>query len=261
MRTVVKGGLGFFIVIIVVAFIVISRNSYWDGISRFRLVVGNPEGNVSYILFDPKRDEARVFSIDKTVEVEAAYGLGKWKVESLWKLGEQENKGGGDMLSKSLVRGYGLPVEGVLRYSGGPSAFPLARTLLLPRETDLPFADRVRLAWFILRARLTDSGQLKLTSLILAGEEVSAITDGIVTISSPNTMRESQLRSVNTLIANLGGKVLDVSTLTEEVSGKCLVKGHSSFAEKLAKILGCGYSSTSEENTYLLLGEAFVAEF
>lgn len=254
--------LGIVFLCVAVLFLAFFRSGqFWDGTSRFRLIFGGSSGIVSYVLVDPKRSEIRVFPLNQDTQIEASYGLGKWKIASLWKLGMQENRGGGELLSKSLIRGYGLPVEGYLHYETEVEPFSLARTLLISRDTNLYLRDRLTLAWYVLHAHISTENTLSPQSIILTAEELTAVTDGIVTISNTQSLTDAQSKAVSVLVSNLGGKVLDFSTLTSNQDQFCSVSGKSTFAQKLSHILGCSFSQTNEETTTLNLGEAFAKNF
>lgn len=239
----------------------LRQGQFWDSTSRMRVLLGSQNLDAQYILIDPKRGEVSVYGIDNSEEVEAAYGLGKWKIGSLWKLGLQENKGGGEMLAKSLIRGYGLPVEGYLQYGGPVEPFSLARSLIFAKETNMYLRDRLTLAWFILHTRISNESTLTQSKIILTAEELSAVTDGIVTITNTPSLTDRQSKSVSILVSNLGGKVLDFSTLQDNLDQYCSVSGKSVFAQKLAHILNCSYTKTDDPNTHLALGNAFAKNF
>lgn len=248
-------------IFLLIFLIFIRPSKFWDGKSRFRMVTGSPEGKVNYLLFDPKRNELKVYPLSLDTEIEASYDLGSWKIGSLWKLGIQENRGGGKMLSQSLIRGYGLPVEGFLEYEGEVEAFNVARRLIFTRDTNLSLRDRLNLAWFTLHTKIADGSTLTTQSIIVTGEELNTITDGIVTISNTNSLTEAQSRAVNVLVSNLGGKVLDFSTLEDNPDQYCSVRGKSTFAQKLAHILQCEFTFDTTETTRVNLGNGFSKNF
>ncbi len=245
----------------VIFYLFFRQGAYWSGTGRFRIILGDENGSVTYLLMDQKRNEMDVYPLDPNLQIEAAHGLGSWKVKSLWKLGIQENRGGGAMLSESLIRGYGLPVEAYLNYSGPVEAFNLARHLLFTRDSDLLFRDRLTLTWYALHAHLTDEDALSTASILLSAEELNKVTDGIVTIAKTDSVKDSQVKAVSVLVANLGGKVLDFSTLEDNPSQYCSVSGNSVFAQKLSQILSCSFSKVETDTTHINLGEAFTKTF
>ncbi len=239
----------------------LRQGQFWDSTSRMRVLLGSPNAEAQYLLIDPKRGEIAVYGLDNSEEVEAAYGLGKWKIGSLWKLGVQENKGGGEMTAKSLVRGYGLPVEGYLQYGGPVEPFSLARSLIFAKETNMYLRDRLTLAWFVLHARVSNESALTQSTIILTAEELSAVTDGIVTITNTQNLTDRQSKAVSLLVSNLGGKVLDFSTLQDNIDQYCSVSGKSIFAQKLAHVLNCNFTKTDDPTTHLALGNEFAKNF
>lgn len=237
------------------------RGTYWNGSSRFRLVLADPDGGVTIALIDPKRNELQPFRINGDLQTETAYGYGKFKVSSLWKLGEQEKKGGGNMVARTLIKGLGVPVEGFLSYGDSVSAFPLARGMLFATETNVSLIDRLRFVWFSLNSRILDMKDLSPDNTIILGEEIAKLSDGIVTLSYTTELSDTQVRSLNTLVSNLGGKILDISINQEKLSYTCEVKGPSLFSHKLARILNCHYVKTDTEGVTLIVGEEFAKNY
>ncbi len=248
---------GILLAVFVLTWGISAKGSYWDN-TRLRVVSGSSSGSSVYILFDPRKGVVSLYPLDKEEEIETAYGLGQWKIGSLWKLGEQEKKGGGVMLRKSLMRGKGLPVEGYIHASSVVSPFQLARVLLTGLDTDLVFADRVKLAWFTMRAKMDFKDTFSEQAVSLTGEDLRTLTDGIVTIYSPDEMHDSSLKAVSDVVSNLGGKVLDISR-TEDA--ECSVKGVSDFARKLARVFSCTYVSDGKEGVEFRIGTNLAREF
>lgn len=246
---------------VIISFLFFRQRPNWDAHSRYRLITGNDNGEVSFLLFDPRRGEIREFEVPLDTHVESAYGLGEWKISSLWKLGIQEKKGGGQMLERSLVRGYGLPIEGYLEYSGAVEPFNLARKLIFAHDTNISIRDRLSLAWFALHARLSSDEKLSSQTIILTAEEVSSLTDGIVTVSNTEELTQEQSKSLNRIVSNLGGKILDFSTLVDHPDQNCSVSGSSMFAQKLATILNCDFTKSESETTFLNVGREFAKNF
>jgi hypothetical protein len=127
-----------FLFLLAVLFFVLLKISFWDGKSKFGLVVAKGE-NVEVVVFNPRGETLTTIAIPGETQVLVAGGLGSWKLKSVWQLGINEKKGG-DLLAKTIAKNFGLPV------------FAWAdKTFIFPRKTNLTVGDRLKIALFSLR--------------------------------------------------------------------------------------------------------------
>lgn len=76
------------------------------------LVISDPPVLVS-VDFSSKKEKAVNFVLlPNKLETKSAWGYGNYRLESIYKLGEQEKIGGGQLLAESLQVSFGIPVSG-----------------------------------------------------------------------------------------------------------------------------------------------------
>ncbi len=96
------------IVVVIIIKIQLSEN-LWTGNEKLSIAIDNKEDGVVVVLLDPKHNEMHKFYYPENLEIEAARNLGKWKIGSLWDLGENE-KVGGSLLAQSITKSIRTPV-------------------------------------------------------------------------------------------------------------------------------------------------------
>lgn len=93
------------------------QNSNWDGNSKINLVILS--SSVSVISYSPKDKDLKIVTMPPETYLEAADGFGKWKIESIYSLGQSESPPQGiELLSKSLSEFLGVPMDGYLKLDG-----------------------------------------------------------------------------------------------------------------------------------------------
>ncbi len=97
------------------------KNYNWDGKSSINIgfaqidPVSNKTKDLSIVSYSPKNLKATVLHISNLVYTDLPKNYGSWRVESIYKLGEEENpKIGGELLKMSLSKLVGLPLDGII---------------------------------------------------------------------------------------------------------------------------------------------------
>lgn len=91
------------------------RNSQWITGTRLTVVVASD--NPKVYSYNPQAEKLIVFAIPANTQIETSRGYGQWFVGSLWKLGEQKEVRG-ELLSESVQKSLGLPVDGWVEERG-----------------------------------------------------------------------------------------------------------------------------------------------
>ncbi len=107
-------GLALFLIFMAVFFL---RTKYWNSKSKLAVVIDSGQ-DVVISIFDPKAGNQTDLIIPGNTQVLAAYGLGTWKLGSLWKLGIDEKRGG-SLITKTISMNFGFPVLVGQPFAGG----------------------------------------------------------------------------------------------------------------------------------------------
>lgn len=99
-----------------------QKNSYWDGNSSVNLVFASQKSNdltdISVVNFQPKTKKVQVLHLSKDIYSDLPKGYGSWRIDSIYKLGQEEKeKTGAQLLKLSISRILGLPIDGIIIYS------------------------------------------------------------------------------------------------------------------------------------------------
>ncbi len=93
------------------------QNSSWDGNSKINLVILS--SSVSLISYSPKDKDLKIVIIPQETYLEVAHNFGKWKIGSIYNLGQSEKVPQGiELLSQSLSQFLGVPMDGYLKLRG-----------------------------------------------------------------------------------------------------------------------------------------------
>ncbi len=140
----------FIAIVFVIVFLFLSR-SVWKKDSKLVFVIGNELSGNSIFVLDPTSDSISETLIPHSLWLDSAYGLGDWKLGSLWQHGRNE-KLGGKLVSESLTKNLYIPVYAWI-YSDNnihdKSYFSLLKTLMTSKDTNLTIRDRIRTAYFL----------------------------------------------------------------------------------------------------------------
>jgi hypothetical protein len=242
------------------------RPKYWN--SRGKLAVVADYGqDVVVSLYDVSRGNRTDIVIPGNTQVLAAYGLGTWKLGSLWKLGADE-KIGGSLITRTIAKNFGFPV--------------------FTWWDNLSLGDRLRITIFSFVNRgnkdvifLNETGSLRKT-VFMDGERGylvnSDIPEDISSLYSHQDEFGNSLKAKitdstgNYGIANKVGKVIEtmgikVASISKDSDLKydCKVSGKNTrLVSKVALILGCGEIETKVSDAFdleIYLGEKFTQGF
>lgn len=85
----------------------------WDGNRRFNIIVNSSP--LLLLSLDPMENEFSAVSIPSDAYMEVVSGYGNYKAESIYPLGELDQKrGGGNLLASTIQNIFGLPIDGYL---------------------------------------------------------------------------------------------------------------------------------------------------
>lgn len=95
----------------------INKAVLWDG--KFNINIIIKAKGISLLSFNPSEKKISIIDLPDNVYLESAHGYGSWQLSSIYGLGEsQKNLGGVKNLQDTLSNLFGLPIEGVLDFSG-----------------------------------------------------------------------------------------------------------------------------------------------
>jgi len=231
--------------------------SVWDGQSQLNLAI-NPsiaDQPVLIAAFNPEEKSLNVLLIPPRTFIETIHGYGPYRVESIYRLGEL-NKKGGELFQGSLQEYLGIPVDAFASISN--FEFPISNEtknslsellvgLLKSGKTNLTKWDVIRLWWSLRNIRqdkvnLVDLGQTSASQEVdlLDGTKANKIdTERLELIMSQffvdkklkqedltvavlnGTNHAGLANKVATLIKNIGGQVMTVGD-TENGQGESL---------------------------------------
>ncbi len=279
------------------------ERSLWDGENQFNLVINSQP--VIVLSFDYQEKTINLLSIPDGTFVEAIHGYGPYRVESLYKLGEIKGQGG-SLLTGSLQEYFGLNLDGYLTGNQYQPDKMKIKNFLLNQffealrgrgETNLSRWDSLRIWWQIRKIRedkiiVVDLAQTSASQEVELPDGSKAmkieperlariinqffIDEGFkkedLTIAVLNKTEHLGLaNNVSKIISNIGGRVVQVGSLLDQVeaSGDCEVKSEKKYrnsytVKKLKQIFDCHWSE-GEENEQrarilLLVGEDYWAK-
>lgn len=228
------------------------RTEYWNRDGKLAVVTGKGQDVVISLYDSPSGNQTEIV-VPGNTQVSAAYGLGTWKLGSLWKLGVDE-KIGDSLMTRTVSLNFGLPVF----ISSGK----------------LSVGDRLRICLFNLFNRnqkdviyLKETGYLKKT-VFLDGEKGYLVNKDIPEeISSlfsdqeqfGNLLKAKIIDSVGNIgIANKIGKIIETMGIKVASISKgagtgtdCRVVGNNKdLVRKVALILGCGRTEVKDPTNF-----------
>jgi hypothetical protein len=234
---------GVFITLVFLSF----RQRIWNGSEKITIAVQNPTveemgGEVYLVSFNPQNSELKVINFPENMTIEAFGDYGKWRLRSIYSLGEIEGNGG-LFLRKSLESFFGIEVESYLvlsdRMENGEDGIAklIAKNVLKANrktDTNLDYFDRLMI-WYGLnglsqqRIRIIDFNKQNILNLQVEPDgsellipnlemldafskkefaEPLILNEGLV-ISIINTTDHQGLgREAMRLITNTGGTVI-----------------------------------------------------
>ncbi|MEJ2347691.1 MAG: hypothetical protein P8Y17_00625 [Patescibacteria group bacterium] len=275
------------------AFLFISlQTKFWSSSDKMSLVMRKENGDVIISVFEPEQEKITNLIIPENTEVNVARQLGRWKLRSVWELGENE-KLGGRLLAETFVKHFKLPV---VAWADSPAVGfaegdlgKVIRASLLPYKTNLGIGDKLKLGFFSFKIKnlkredidFSENNILKKT-VLLDGEEGYILTNSLPNyILALFSNSEISNRSIRAAIIDGTGKAKvaeDVGEIIEVMGAKlanikkgevadidCLVAGREKVvAEEVAEVLSCEKSKELPEGNFDLeikIGTEFAKRF
>lgn len=267
------------------------KTEKWESDSKFILVINDSSGDVIVSTLDPDLEEMTNLLIPQDTEVDVAKNLGKWKIKSVWKLGENE-KMDGELLRLTVVKNFNIPVNSWSDSSAEAlirgDLFESLKAILSLSKTNLNIADKIRVSAFSLSVknsnrreyRLEDTAFLRKTQLV--GGEKGYIISGsfperFLSIFADQTFSKAQVKiaikdatgtkglaeNVGETLELLGGKI--VAKITEEPSDfDCsILSNNRKLGRKIKNIFDCNLGGMPSGNfdIEVKLGKRFAERF
>ncbi len=250
------------------------RRVAWDKEGRINFVIQTKSVLVLSLIFS--EDKLLILSIPNGIDVEAIHGYGPYRIESVFKLGELEKRGG-EFLQDSIQEFLGLPLDGYLVTDNDWEFKVEDKKKLVGKrqQTNLNHWDLVQLWWQM--KKISDS---KVTMIELEPGSTSWEIDEIIgqffqdkkltsedlAIAVLNATERSGLAYRGAkLISNIGGRVVEVGGW-EENKGNCELRGKKKYlksytAQKIKKIFDCQWGGEDladhRADLVVILGEAY----
>jgi len=213
----------------------------FKGDRKLVMVIPSNEA-ITISIFDPAINEITSVSVPATTEVDVSRNLGKWRIGSVWELGENE-KLGGRLLAETVIKNFYAPATSWFSEKGlayiEASPVNILSAIFSPGDTNLNFMDRVHLALFSLKVKEFKKTSLDLTeTTFLAATKLRDGQEGY-TVSKSIPQRLLVLFSDDFLVKGGGKAFITNST------------GNPYFAKDLGKIIeviGAKVVSVSNES-------------
>ncbi len=239
----------------------------WNGEDKVSLVIKNSDQSISVVVFDPLLKEIYNIRIDPNTEIEVAGEYGKWKIKSIWQLGEQEGMGG-ELLSRSITLGLRMPVylwaDNVASGLVEPLSSNLLSSFFSRYKSNLSLGDKFKFLVFSLKVKNTNRVNINLENtsylerkVLISGDEgfivaqnppesISAIfadpalSSKIFRVAIKDGSEKPGLaEELGKVIEVLGGKVSSIEKI-QKLDGTCMLESNEVAALRtLEKIFDC----------------------
>lgn len=262
------------LLLVLAVLIYACRPKLWNSKEKLIMATHGRNGNVTVSVMDPAGGTRSDIIIPGNLQVQVAGELGTWKLSSIWQLGVNEKKGG-NLLAKTIVKNFGFPVV----------AWKDEET----QKSNLSLGDKLRLWIFNLRVRgnsiyevdLSQTAFLKKTRF-LDGESGYVVSGALPLeisalffddeISKGNLKARIVNFSNNSLVAEKLGQVIEIMGVKiasiekrESADFDCNLSGSNiRLIDKLDLIFDCSNNSSEESGGYdvsLEIGKGFIRRF
>jgi hypothetical protein len=283
-----------FMVLLMVLFLIILAYFYiFFGYRRMNIAVSLPNGDAEVVSFDPDtKSVVRIF-IPGDTQVSASRHLGKWRLKSIWKLGEDEG-GAGNLLMTSITKSFKFPIDSWSE-SGiddffKMNVFSFLRALFSNYKSNLSFTDRLRMGVYILvhgnisKFDLSDSSYLEKRVLsdgdwgymitsrmpdkvaaVFADPMISQAGVSIIIVNS-SSGDDFMVRTIGDTLEMLGPKV--VATFDENIENfDCRITGaNGEVLKRIARVFQCNVlerkgNDNDKDSVKVYLGEEFFRRY
>ncbi len=242
------------------------RTKFWNRDGKLAVVVDGGE-DVIISLYDAGAGSRTDVVIPGKTQVLAAYGLGTWKLESLWKLGTDE-KTGGSLITRSVAKNFGLPV--FVWWDALSTGDKIRIKLFGLFNRNGKDAIYLRETGYLKKAVFVDGEEgyvvnkdtpEKISSLFSDQEEFGSLLKAKITDSTGSFGLANR---VGKIIETMGIKVAAISK-GDDFDFDCRVTGkNKKLTGRVALILGCGRNEIQSSIPFDLeidLGEKFAQGF
>lgn len=237
-----------------------SKQYTWGGKSSINLGFAQIDPltqntkSVAVISYSPKDEKASILHISNLVYSELPKNYGSWRMESVYKLGQEENpKVGAELLKMSLSKLIGLPIDGVMISGSGEDKIedqisswdknPFSIISFISNiKTDLTPIETAKIIWSLRGVR-----DDKLVSLDFAN---SSITESKLLPDSSRVLGIDNIRLDSFIRQNLSDSGIIEENLTVAVFNATPHAGLASQASRIVANLGANVVIlTTAENT------------
>jgi len=178
-------------IIVLIMFFVFKKNNY--NLVKRILVINKSGSSVQIAIIDNIDKDLTLIEIPKNTQVEAAKGLGIWKIGSIWELGENENISG-DLLVATVIKSFLIPVDNwvsndsfLIKEKNVPGLIGL---IFKRNDSNINLLERIRIVRFLLSIKNKDIMKYNLqdTSVIRESNLKDDTPGFIITGSKPQNI-------------------------------------------------------------------------
>jgi hypothetical protein len=256
---------------------------YWNGHDKLAFVFQASGDAVGVAILDPVLNEETTLIIPGDTEVDVARGYGTLRIKNVWQLGVNE-KLEGALLAETLTDSFLFPTN----LWSDTDLSNVWKFIFAPKETNIPFGDRLAAGIFALRVSGIDKTEIDLAKSQFLHKET--LTDGkpgyvisgpvssrLTVYFSDNNFADKNLKfsltdatgsygvadGVGKVLEVLGGKVVRVDKKTGDNSLDCEVFGHNPDAvKKVSTLFSCKkVSDKSNFDLEMRMGVKFAKRF
>jgi len=254
-------------IILLMTFVILSGKIFfprvWDGKNKINIAFINQK---SFIFsFDPQEEKAIILSLPPKTFIETIHGYGDYPLESVYKLGEQEGRDGGEFFASSLQENLRVPIDNYalieINLNSKPREFILAcfRDLFLGRnKTNLKRGD-IFFLWLKFRKvrqdkiSFIDLEKIDITEKIILpdGTEAFKIDSQKFKKVALEFFKDARIRQENLEIEVLNstsysGLATRVADLIENIGGRVVEVGEIRNVKSQMSNLKCEIRSEKE---------------
>ncbi len=275
--------------------LVSSKNYLWNGNFNLNFLIKSK--GIALVSFNPLAQKMIIINLPDSTFVDTAHGFGQWQLASIYGLGESGKLGGTVLLRLSLTNFFGLPIDGILNFSGKYADLSATKIIdeirkspfslidILPNlKTDLTPYELTRLKLGLSGVRfdkitqinLQDTGALEKSKLAdgsdvyIADDQkldstLSDLADPQIktehkTIAVFNGTDHPQLGSkASRLVNNLGGNVIIVTNYDSKIAYTQVTGEKSKTLDRLKQIFGPPADTVSKDDTIVKIKDQILA--
>jgi hypothetical protein len=290
-KTVLKAVIILLAILFAVVYYKIS-GKFWRDDRKTSMVINQEGGGVLVAVFDPYLNEITTISIPAETEVTVAQQKGKWKLKSVWKLGENEELGG-VLLAETISKYFKFPVVAWADKEAtvivDTKVSEIAIFLFSPFKTNLSFIDRLKLIVFSLNIdnthkihiELSKTGYLKRkvladgthgfgkngkipSSLAVIFQEPEISESNLKVVIIDSSRRTGFAEEIGELVEALGAKVTAVVKKDLPDMDCTVFSENKKYREIFSQALYCENTNSEIESgvdVEILIGEKYLKRY